>query len=214
MNEDLSWSDATRKLVIVLGADHGDGTALIEELRGVLAASPGIDSIRVGLPVEGPTGQVGGFVEAWGEGAALRGLRSEISTGSTYGAYLVDALEQKGVDRAPTDSESVKAVGVLVPYAEHDPDSARRMWDEHAPLAVQIHFGMSSYVRNWVAEALPHSPDFFGFAMLRFPSARSIEEEYFLAPAAENRQRIRSDVARFVGLAIRVDVHETLLSRD
>lgn len=214
MSAQPTWSNVTRKLVIVLGADHGDGTALIDRMRDVLAASKGIDGIRVSLPVDGPTGQVGGFVEAWGDDTDLRALRSEISTGATYGAYLVDALEQKGIDRIPTDPDAVKAIGVLIPYTDHDADSARQMWDEHAPLAVEIHYGMSSYVRNWVVEALPHSPSFFGFAMLRFRSARAIAEEYFLAPADENRQRIVSDVARFVGLAVRVDVREILITRD
>lgn len=208
----------SEKLIVILGTDAGEEATLVERLRAILDADAGIRRIRLDTPIDSDdaasTGtRIGGLVEAWGERSALGRLAEALRTVRSPGAYFVEAWQEKGADVVPEDRESQKAVGILVRHWDLAPGDIRRGWDEHVPLALRIHRGMTSYTRNWVVDPLPHSADFFGFAMLRFASARSLEEEYFIHPEEESRAAIIADVARFVGLAIRLTVRERLIER-
>lgn len=67
-----------------------------------------------------------------------------------------------------------------------------RHWDEHIPLAREIHVGMDRYVQDRLSPADP----WFGMAHLHFPSEAALREGLFRSP--EDVAVIGADVAEFV----------------
>ncbi|AEG51160.1 Ethyl tert-butyl ether degradation EthD [Sphingobium chlorophenolicum L-1] len=68
-----------------------------------------------------------------------------------------------------------------------------RHWDEHIPLACEIHVGMNRYVQDRLSPAAP----WFGMAHLHFPSEAALRDGLFRS--AEDIAVIGADVAEFVG---------------
>ncbi|MCB4858828.1 EthD family reductase [Sphingobium sp. PNB] len=67
-----------------------------------------------------------------------------------------------------------------------------RHWDEHIPLACEIHVGMNRYVQDRFSPAVP----WFGMAHLHFPSEAALRDGLFRSP--EDIAVITADVAEFV----------------
>jgi len=208
----------TRKLIALLGPDAGEEKRLIDGLRSMVV-EPGILRIRLNAPAATggdvpPAGGIGGLVEAWGEKGALERLAHDLRTlSTTLGAYLVDVSEEKGHDVVPESGSARKVVGILLRKWDQSARDTRARWDEHVPLALRIHHGATSYTRNWVSQPLADSADVFGLAMLRFASTESLDHGYYVAPELESRAELAHDIARFVGIAIRLTVRERLIER-
>jgi len=79
------------------------------------------------------------------------------------------------------------------------PAEARRHWDEHVPIALRVHRGLTKYERNWVDEVMARSPDVPAFdAYADFAVARmeDFRENFF--PAPEDIREIGADIADFL----------------
>ena len=94
-------------------------------------------------------------------------------------------------------------------HAEYD-----RHWSEvHGPLALEHHVGMCDYWQCAIEAPLTDgSPDFDGLAIVTFPSAWSLEHEFYGGP--ESRRIIGRDAASFTDLErlARVHMQEWILS--
>jgi len=73
---------------------------------------------------------------------------------------------------------------------------SERHWDEHIPLACDIHVGMSRYVQNRLSPAGPGARPWFGMAHLHFPDEAALRQGLFRTP--EDIRVITEDVAEFV----------------
>lgn len=71
-----------------------------------------------------------------------------------------------------------------------------RHWDEHIPLACEIHVGMNRYVQNRLSPADAEAAPWFGMAYLRFPDEAALRDGLFRS--AEDVAVITADVAEFV----------------
>lgn len=75
---------------------------------------------------------------------------------------------------------------------------AFRHWDEHIPLAVEIHHKALRYRQFRFTEKLsPEAPDYVGFAVLDFASAQDLRTGLFRNEA--DVAVISEDVAEFIG---------------
>lgn len=153
-------------------------------------------------------------VEAWGEASEL----SDLVTLAWLDAevrhhYIVEEQVEKGTEVLSGQQAGVKVIAPLARRAELDDNTAHSRWDEHVPLALSEHVGMSGYIRNRVISAAPGTPDRFGVAMLRFSADDDARIRYFREPIAESRERIRNDVARFVGGTVKLFARERVWTR-
>lgn len=73
-------------------------------------------------------------------------------------------------------------------------EETERHWQEHIPLAREIHVGMNRYVQDRLADGAPGA--WFGMAHLHFPSAAALRDGLFRSP--EDIGVITADVAEFV----------------
>ncbi|ATI80743.1 EthD family reductase [Sphingobium yanoikuyae] len=73
---------------------------------------------------------------------------------------------------------------------------AERHWDEHIPLAREIHVGMARYVQDRLSTGAAEARPWFGMAHLHFPDAVALRDGLFRTP--EDVAVITADVAEFV----------------
>lgn len=91
-----------------------------------------------------------------------------------------------GVTPGLSQLSFIRAIDCL-PRAE-----VERHWDEHIPLAREIHVGMNRYVQDRLSPADP----WFGMAHLHFPDEVALRDGLFRS--AEDVVVITADVAKFV----------------
>lgn len=153
-------------------------------------------------------------VEAWGEPAEVSGIAmSAWLDAEVQHGYIVEERVEKGAQALPGLQPGVKVIASLTRRAQLDEDTVHSRWDAHVPLALREHVGMSGYIRNRVISAAPGTPDRFGVAMLRFTTSDDARLRYFREPMIESRERIRSDVTRFVGSTVKLFTHERVWAR-
>jgi len=153
--------------------------------------------------------------EIWGSGASLSRIYDRLlATGRLerclrYG--VVEWVEKGGVQPSGV-SPGIKVIGCVAPHAHLDPGQVKAYWDQHVPLALDIHIGISRYVRNWVTGPDPGGPNFFGFPMLYFPTLEDFRDRYFRS--AEAKRLHAADVGQFVGSGVRLETTEHVFARD
>src|SRR3546814_21032842 len=94
--------------------------------------------------------------------------------------------------------EGIRLLSPLYPVAGATNEQSVLYWDEHVPLALRVHIGMTRYVRDIVRQVLSDEPSsIFGVASLHFPSDETIRDSFFDSP--ESIPIHAADLARFVG---------------
>ncbi|WP_313808466.1 EthD family reductase [Sphingobium sp.] len=71
-----------------------------------------------------------------------------------------------------------------------------RHWDEHIPLACEVHVGMNRYVQDRLSAGEGDAEPWFGMAHLHFPDEAALRDGLFRTP--EDVAVISADVAEFV----------------
>jgi uncharacterized protein (TIGR02118 family) len=154
--------------------------------------------------------------EIWGSNATLAAAEDALrQTGraDVILAYDVEEWCEKGEAPEPGNmSPGVKVIGCVAAFVGMDLGKVLAHWNAHVPLALDIHVGISRYVRNWVTRR-PHSeaPDYFGFPMLYFPTEKDFRERYFRSEEA--RALHAADIGQFVGSAVKLTTTEHVLAR-
>lgn len=192
------------KTVILLTAPGpvADLPALLAAQHWVAQASRIV--VQVGLPapteVDGPLVPpvYDAIVEIWSEAPI------ELSAdGALAGWGTVDIrMSQEVIGKAPG---AIAPVGLtpglsqlsFIQAIEGVPrPETERHWDEHIPLARDIHFGMNRYVQDRLSSGGPAAKPWFGMAHLHFPDEAALREGLFRTP--EDMAVISADVAEFV----------------
>jgi len=107
-------------------------------------------------------------------------------------------VEKAQLERAPGIMEGVRLLSPLFPVEGATPAQSVGFWDEHVPLALRVHVGMSRYVRDIVLDVIDDDPSpVFGVASLHFPSDEAIRDHFFDSP--ESIPEHAADLSRFVG---------------
>jgi EthD domain len=153
-------------------------------------------------------------VEAWTDAANLHELLRGGVPGefiATRATYRVEELIEK--DEGPAPGWPVAGVRLIVPWRRRtdvSPPECRRHWDEHVPLALRVHVGVTRYVRNWVEAAVgdeaAQAPAYQGIASQHYPSEQDLRERSFDSPASV--QVINDDVAEFIAEFLALQVIE------
>lgn len=191
---------------------HTAASAHFEERMALTRLAVNVVLPRFGAELSAPDYDV--VVEAWGEASELSGLvASAWLDAEVQHHYIVEERVEKGAQTRPGRHSGVKVIAPLTRRAELDDSTAHSRWDEHVPLALSEHVGMSGYIRNRVNSAAPGTPGRFGVAMLRFSTDDDARFRYFREPIAESRERIRNDVARFVGGTVKMFARERVWTR-
>jgi hypothetical protein len=141
--------------------------------------------------------------ELWGDPSACAAVHASdafLKMGRAL-EYSVEEFVEKGACD-PSHSSGVKVIGCVLPVIGHTREQTRSYWDAHVPLALDVHVGISRYVRNWVIAAKPDLPGFFGFPMLYFPTEADFRERYF--GPGDARKRHAADIGQFVGRAVKL----------
>lgn len=98
-------------------------------------------------------------------------------------------------NRAP--SPGVKSIFFSRRHESLDNATARKYWDEHAPVARAHHAGMARYIQNGVVAPLTEgAPVVHGFAVLHFPTMEDLEQRMF--DSEQGQAAIRADSQRLV----------------
>jgi hypothetical protein len=126
-------------------------------------------------------------------------------------ATAVRVDELPGKDELHDAARSSGAVKLIVAWTRlHGVtrEEARRLWDEHVPLANRIHVGVVRYQRHWMHETPLWGPPlvYTGVAMQVFPEARAMQERMFDGP--DGAAAIQADASQFVG------TFDTLVTRE
>lgn len=107
-------------------------------------------------------------------------------------------------------SPGIKYIGLLEFHADLPDSAAKRSWEIHAALAVNVHVGMDKYVRNWVVETpTPGSKPARGIAELHFPSEQAITQRFF--DSERGMREILHDTSHFVASGARSFASEHIL---
>jgi len=136
-------------------------------------------------------------IEAWSDApldmagdAALAGLGTLEVFSSREVIGKAEGLAPVGATPGLSQLTFIRAIEGM-PRSE-----AERHWDEHIPLAREIHVGMDRYVQDRLSPAGPGTSPWFGMAHLHFPDEVSLREGLFRT--AEDIAVITEDVAEFV----------------
>jgi hypothetical protein len=172
-------------------------TETTEALRawadGTAATDAPVDGLVVYLARE--AGPYAGVLETWAPQDApgpetLRARWNGVR-------YAVEPRQEHDRLRAAAGPEAIVQIACWRRRPDLAPLQAREAWDEHVPLARQVHRGAARYVRNWVLGASPGAPDVSGVAVLTYPDARAFETGRYAAPG--DQDLIAADTARFIG---------------
>jgi uncharacterized protein (TIGR02118 family) len=122
-------------------------------------------------------------------------------------AYRVEQRRLKQRARSEAPGQRSPGVVMVAPVFRNgglSQEEFERHWEQqHAPLALRHHVGMSDYRQNMVREAwMEGMPAHDGIAMLGFPTAVAFKEGLYDSP--EGREAIIADSERFVDMT-RVD---------
>lgn len=142
----------------------------------------------------------------------LARLPDVVASAGRRDVYIVDPiveLDRQAV-RSPGLSPGIKYLGLLEFHPDLPDSAARRSWQVHAPLAVDVHIGMDKYVRNWVVSSpTPGAKPARGIAELHFPSEEAIVSRFF--DSERGMREIMQDTAHFVASGARSFVSEHIL---
>lgn len=133
------------------------------------------------------------------DAAHARALFARIAAlGATVHGYDVTPLVEKD-ELTPDAGGHVPGLKTLRGISFH-PDlpkaAARRCWDHHVELALQLH-GFDKYVRYWVNDCLTeNSPRIGGITNLQFASEKRMRERYFVREGAS--ELVFHDVTYFI----------------
>ncbi|KEQ54404.1 hypothetical protein [Sphingobium chlorophenolicum] len=147
--------------------------------------------VHVGLPAPVPP-VYDAVIELWSDAAvdadSFRADWDQAEVRSSTQVVGKPAAEPLSVGVTPGLSQLsfIRAIDGL-PRTE-----VERHWDEHIPLACEIHVGMNRYVQDRLSPAAP----WFGMAHLHFPSEAALRDGLFRS--AEDIAVIGADVAEFV----------------
>jgi len=188
----------------------GDEQADVEEMiaftMDYLAARPWIEACVLHMEGEdlppGPqadkTGAGGAEVvmEVWSQGD--RKIVPEDAPFSCSAAYRVEEIVEKGSGRFPTGAlPGVTMVSRVFPKDGLSTEAFRAGYDLHPRLALKVHVGMQSYVRNYVSGLVPGDAIPFGaIACLHFATDEDYTDRLYVDD--DGRAAIAADVARFM----------------
>ncbi len=182
------------KSVILLNgvADH---------LPAALAAQPWAERasrivVQLAAPAQAEPPIYDAIVEIWSDapivldGMAADWDRIDIRSSQEVIGKAADRTAPVGVSPGLSQLSFIQAIDGL-PRAEIE-----RHWDEHIPLARDIHVGMDRYVQDRLSAAPEGARPWFGMAHLHFPSADALRDGLFRSP--DDVAVIGADVAEFV----------------
>lgn len=131
-------------------------------------------------------------IELWTDAAfdadSLRSDWEQVEVRSSTQVVGKAATEAPAVGVTPGLSQ----LSFIRALADLSRQEVERHWDEHIPLACEIHVGMNRYVQDRLSPADP----WFGMAHLHFPSEAALRGGLFRTP--EDIAVIGADVAEFV----------------
>jgi hypothetical protein len=125
---------------------------------------------------------------------------------------VTEWIEKDGQPTAIGDrSPGVKYVALCAFHDDLTEIGAKRSWAQHVGLALEVHVGVSKYVRNWVDLAIAtEETDVRGIVELHFKTMRDLETRWF--DSDHGRARIIQDVGHFLKGAVRMFTSEYMLS--
>ena len=191
------------KLVALLSANAPDAVRwLLDHAERSTNSRPGLRrmTIQVGVPdFSGRPPRYDAVLEVWRDAESDDDeIIASLTARFTVERYSAEELVAKS-DLFPL------AVGItpgiaLLSFIRAKPELSRiealRHWSEHAPLACEIHWGMTRYIQNRFEACDATSTAWFGIAKLHFPDAAASRDGLFRS--AEDRAAIAADVAEFV----------------
>lgn len=145
--------------------------------------------------------------------AVGRGIAAAAGAGRWF-AHLVHETTELDV-RVKGSGERVPGIAYLGLIRFHDdlsPAAGRRLWAHHARLGLDVHVGMTRYVRSWVVGSVGEgAPTDTGVAELHFPSRDALADEFFADDRA--RRAIEHDTAHFIASGTRFYAEQHVLVR-
>lgn len=199
---------------LLRGAERAD-SALRSSVIASFEQVPGVNRVTVNTVIPFFDGEATSpaydlIVESWGDDRALSEFAAwMVRNAALAHSYRIEELVEAGsVTTRPGNNPGVKVFAAVTALPGATREATRRHWDAHVPLALQIHVGMDTYVRNWVIGRSHGAPDLFGFSMLHFPTCEDASLRYYAAPVDASRRRIRDDVAKFVASFVKLATAE------
>lgn len=195
---------------------------LAEAAPALLAAAPGLAAASLDLvdaaPAVPPWQRPGepaaaagepaydAVFDLWGEEAALAAACRFLGDRALLSLRLDETVEKDALPRPPGCAPGVKFLSLMTFQPDLPVAVARRLWAHHASLALDVHVGMTRYVRDWV---IAGDATFHGIAELHFPSVEAMMTRWFRDEAG--RAAIAHDVGHFLLRATRLYATEHVL---
>ena len=191
------------KSVALLSAQAPDAVAWL--LDHAAQAAGGTDgprrvAIQVGVAdLAGQPPRYDAVLEIWHEAHGVAdALIASLAGRFAVELYLAEEVVAKPAAVATTAgiSPGIASLSFIRAKPALSHTEASRHWCEHAPLACEIHWGMTRYIQNRFDAGEQASSGWFGMAHLHFPDAETSRDGLFRT--AEDRTVIGADVAEFV----------------
>lgn len=193
------------RTIALLRAEIADSASalgwLVDEAAPALAASPSIRSLSVLVATPTPSGPLyDAVIEIEGDVAFAPILTDDDAWNDRF---VIEACTSQAVvakvgpsPRTIGTRPGFSLLSFIAARPEMRRDEVLRHWDEHIPLACEIHWGMDHYVQDRFGTADPEAPHWFGMSHLHFPAEALLQDALFRTP--EDRAVIAADVAEFV----------------
>lgn len=191
------------KLVALLSANAPDAVRwLLDHAERSTNSRPGLRrmAIQVGVPdFSGRPPRYDAVLEVWRDAESDDDeIIASLTARFTVERYSAEELVAKS-DPFPLAvgiTPGIALLSFIRAKSELSRTEALRHWSEHAPLACEIHWGMTRYIQNRFDAGEQASSGWFGMAHLHFPDAETSRDGLFRT--AEDRTVIGADVAEFV----------------
>lgn len=140
-------------------------------------------------------------IEVWSDAPLSAELRRDRELGTMLDLEWFDSDEVVALAAPGSCVQGItrgfSQLSFIAARPELTPAEALRHWDEHIPLALEIHHGMNRYVQDRFLPAEGTAQEWLGMAHLHFPDEESLCNGLFRTAA--DIAVIQADVAEFVG---------------